>query len=167
LKGPISEGELIVDSIVRIRKDDLIVVCDSRKALLLRNTGPLAQPDLAVVDHIEADDSAQERLDGDRPGRRADGNAAALRGPRSAMETRNVGDLLAASFAKSLAERLVATHRKSCFATLLTVAPPAFLGLLRPELKACIPGITIKEIDKHLTELPVSQLQKALIDCLS
>lgn len=156
-----------MDRIVRIPKDELIVVCDSQKALLLRNNGQLARPELAIVEHLEADDSVQDRLDADRPGRRADGGSvAASGGPRSAMETRDVGDLLAASFAKSLAAHLSSAHRESPFAKLLVVAPPTFLGLLRPELKGEIPSIPTKEIDKHLTELPISELQKALLDLL-
>lgn len=157
-----------MDKIVRIPKDHLIVACDSRKALLLRNRGPVAQPELEVAEHLEAEDRRAEMFDADRPGRRADGGAhAASGGPRSAMETRDVGELLAVSFAETLVDHLAGLHHRSPLTGIILVAPPSFLGLLRRELKDELGGIPISEVHKHLSDLPVAELQKALLQSLS
>lgn len=156
-----------MDEIVRIPKDHLIVVCDARKALMLKNIGAVAQPELEIVGHFETEDRGEKLIDSDRPGRRGDGGAhAASGGPRSAMETRDVSEILASSFANSLAGHLSRLHRKSPIGRIIAVAPPSFLGLLRKELHAELKSVPTSEIAKHLTELPVSALQKALLENL-
>lgn len=144
------------------------MVCDARKALLLKNIGAAAKPELEIVGHYEAEDRGENLIDSDRPGRRSDGGAhAASGGPRSAMETRDVSELLASSFANSLVGHLTRLHRRSPIARIVAVAPPSFLGLLRKELHAELKSVPTSEIAKHLTELPVSALQKALFENLS
>lgn len=157
-----------MDTIVRVPSDHLIVVCDARKALLLRNAGPVAQPDLEIIGQLDAEAQTDTVLDADRPGRRSDGGAhAASGGQRSAMETVDVGDTLAAAFADKLVEHLASQNRQSPFAGLIIAAPPAFLGLLRKGLKDALEGVPTTEIAKHLSEQPLPEIQKTLLQNLS
>ena len=64
--------------IVRIPEDHLILVCNSRKALFLKNAGPVAQPELKVDAHAAFEWEPEELMNSDRAGRRFDGGAAAL-----------------------------------------------------------------------------------------
>ena len=83
------------------------------------------------------------------------------------MEVRDVSGVLASSFADSLVDHLTKLHRKSPLTKLVVVAPPSFLGLLRQKMKGELGHVPTSEIAKHLSELPVADLQNALIQNLA
>jgi protein required for attachment to host cells len=158
----------MTEKIVRVPQELLILVCDARKALLLKNVGPVAQPNLEIFEHLEAENRQHELIDSDEPGRRSDGGAhEPSGGPRSAMETRDVGDVMAAAFADKLIDHLTSLNRKSPLTGLAVFAPPAFLGLLRKGLHDKLGNVQTSEIAKHLSELPVAELQNAVLKNLA
>lgn len=147
----------------RIPEDSLVVVCDSRKALFLTNTGTPIRPSLRTEDHMEAPASAAE--DSDRPGRRFDGGRTdAGFHARSAMEAPDLDREHAAEFAALLAGRLAKDHRDGAFRHLVVAAPPEFLGLLRDEMAAEVAGTVLAEIPKRLTDVPVGKIAGKLVD---
>jgi protein required for attachment to host cells len=157
------KGGARMEEIIRIPAELRIVVCDARKALILKNTGPTAQPYLVTDDHIEADAPSSDRMDSDSPGRRFDGGAAAATGgARSAMEVRDIARTEAEAFARSLAEQLLRKHRNGQLEAMMLVAPPSFLGRLRQELAPELSAILTGEVAKHLTELPLAEIQATL-----
>lgn len=152
-----------MSSLNRLPDDCLIVVCDSKKALFLTNTGTPIHPSLRTEDHIEAPASAAE--DSDRPGRRFDGGKAdAGFHARSAMEVPDLEKEHAAEFATLLADNLADRHRNGDFEALVIAAPPEFLGLLRDALSAEVAGTVTAEIPKRLTDVPVGKIAGKLVE---
>ena len=147
----------------RLPEDSLIVVCDSRKALFLTNTGTPIHPSLRTEDHIEAPATATE--DSDRPGRRFDGGKAdAGFHARSAMEAPDLEKEHAAEFAAMLGERLSNDHRGGAFQHLVIAAPPEFLGMLRDEMTSEVADTVLAEIPKRLTDVPVGKIAGKLVE---
>ena len=156
-----------MSKIVRIPEDHVILVCNSRKAMFLKNAGHLAQLELQVDDHTEFDWDKDELMNSDRPGRRFDGGAAASTGgSRSAMELPDVE----VKHAEEVAERIIASlterHHKSPLGGLHIVAPPAFLGLLRQKISGELRGLVVSEAAKDLVEMPIPDIQKSLLKAL-
>ncbi len=156
-----------MSKIVRIPEDQLILVCNSRKAVFLKNAGHVAQPELQVDAYAEFDWDAEERMDSDRPGRRFDGGAAASAGGgRSAMEAPDLAAKKAEVAAEKIVDALAERHRKSPIGGLLVVSPPAVLGVLRQKITDELRGLVVGEVAKDLAEMPVPDIQKALLKAL-
>lgn len=146
----------------RIPENSLVVVCDSRKALLLTNAGTPIHPDLRTAEHMEAPETAAE--DSDRPGRRFDGGAAGAGfHARSAMEAADFEQERAREFASLVSDRLAHAHRDGEFQHLVISAPPEFLGLLRDALSQDVAGTVTAEIPKRLTDVPVGKIAEKLV----
>ena len=62
------------------------------------------------------------------------------------------------TFAKSLARHLKELHNNDHYETLVLVAPPKFLGLLRGELHSPLDKLVSKTIDKDLTQSNIDEL---------
>ena len=153
--------------IVRIPNETDILVCDSQKALILKNVGTPVRLSLDIQEHVEADESDRSAENSDRAGRRFDGGLAARSGgPRSAMETSDPARIRAEDFARKLADLLVRRHHSLGRKRLIVVAPPSFLGLLRQRFSSEIRQLVSFEVHKNLTEVPVSEIQKTLVECL-
>ena len=156
-----------MSKIVRIPEDQLILVCNSRKAVFLKNAGQMAQPELQVEAYAEFDWDTEERMNSDRPGRRFDGGAAASAGgARSAMEAPDLAAKKAEVAAERVVDALTDRHRKSPISGLLVVAPPAVLGVLRQKITDELRGLVAGEVAKDLAEMPVPDIQKALLKVL-
>ena len=146
----------------RIPEDSLILICDSRKALFLANTGTPVHPSLRTLEHVEAPNTAAENAD--RPGRRYDGGATnAGFHARSAMEATDPKKERAAEFAAILSDRLAGDHRDGSFAHLIIAAPPEFLGMLRDALSPEVSRTVVAEIPKRLIDTPVADIAAKLI----
>ena len=150
--------------IVRIPEDHLILVCNSRKALFLKNAGPVAQPELKVDAHATFEWEPEELMNSDRAGRRFDGGAAALSGgARSAMELPDLETRHLEAVAETVLGMLSDRHRQSRLGGLLIVAPPALLGILRRNMTRDLGGIVVGELAKDLAEMPLSDIRKSLL----
>lgn len=156
-----------MSKIVRIPEDHLFLVCSPRKAMWLKNAGPVAQPDLQIDDHVEFDWDKNERMNSDRAGRRFDGGAAAVSGgQRSAMELPDLEARHAEESAEKIVEMLTDRHHREPFSGLYIAAPPAFLGVLRQKITDELRGRIVGEIAKDLVEMPISDVQKSLLKAL-
>lgn len=156
-----------MSNIVRIPEDQLILVCNSRKAVFLKNVGHLAQPELQVDAHAEYEMDKEGLMNSDRPGRRFDGGAnSSTGGARSAMEMPDPEAKHAEEVAERVLAKLADRHRKSPVGGLLIVAPPAFLGVLREKMSDGLRDLVVGEVTKDLAEMPVSDIQKALLKVL-
>lgn len=150
--------------LTRVPKDLVILVCDSRKALILKNDGSEIRPKLEITEHFEPDGAPSGIQDSDRSGRRADGGSAnASYQARSAMEAADPGKAQAAAFAAQIVERLVKHHSKVGIGQLVLVAPPTFLGFLRDKMSDELRQLITSEVSKHLTEMPVEDIEKILV----
>ena len=149
--------------LTRIPDDSLILVCDSRKALFLRNAGTPIHPKLEVLEHMDAP-RPDPNEEPEHPGKRYDGGASTAGfHPRSAMETTDVEKLRAKEFAEGIAESLTSRQRGDGIKHLIVAAPPEFLGLLRDEIGDGMADRIMAEIPKRLVDSPVDKIAEALV----
>lgn len=66
-------------------------------------------------------------------------------------------------FARQLAAALDAARVKQAFARLVLVAPPRFLGVLRPQLPPQSADCVVRTVGQHLLDAPVSDIRAALV----
>lgn len=156
-----------MSKIIRIPEDVVVLVCDSTKALFLRNIGAVAQPKLHIEESIERPRDEDETGNSARPGRRYDGGAAAVSGSsRSAMEIADTEAKYAETFAEKVVSVLDKRHHESPMGGLIIAAPPSFLGVLRRKMNDNLQQLIRNEVAKELAEMPTSEIQKVLLNSL-
>ena len=142
---------------LRIPHDAWVVVCDSRKALFLRNEGNEAVPKLKVERTSEAPENPTAAQQGtDRPGRSQN-----VVGPTSAVDQTDWHAQAEAEFAATTA-RAIETLDRLEQRGLVLVAPPRTLAVIREHIAHKLRPQIIAEIDKDLTHQPVYDIEKRL-----
>jgi protein required for attachment to host cells len=142
---------------VKIDSDAWVLVADGEKYLILRNAGDRARPDLRVIDERTQENPATRDQGTDQPGRLAEPGSG-----RSAIEPTDWHRLEKERFAKDLAERLRLWALDGRFETLVLVADPRTLGVLRPTLHKAVTARLAGEIAKDLTGAPVQEIEAVL-----
>lgn len=69
-------------------------------------------------------------------------------------------------FAREIATELETAHRKGEFESLVLIAAPAMLGLLRDELDKDVRDTVRIELDKDLTRMPTAELETYLSEMM-
>jgi len=145
-------------SALLIKHGEWVVVCDGAKALVLENTGDTKFPNLKTLKVFEQKDLPTHALGTDVPGRviNSVGNS------RSAVEQTDWHDQAERAFLGQLAHHLndavVAGKTKS----LIVVASPRALGMIRPAYSHAVKDAVRTEVDKDLVKMPVHQIEKHL-----
>ena len=134
-----------------------ILVADGEKYLLLRNAGSRGRLALQVVDRGVQENPPTREQGSDRPGRLDDPGPG-----RSAIEPTDWHRLGKERFGKELAERLRLWALDGQFRSLVLVADPRTLGVLRPLLHREVTERLAGEISKDLTGQPVPGIEAAL-----
>jgi protein required for attachment to host cells len=145
-------------SAVKIAQGDWVIVCDGAKALVLENVGDAKFPNLKTRQVFEQDDPRTHEQGTDAPGRSI--NSVDAR--RSAMEQTDWHDLAENRFMQALAGHLDAAVNSGEARSLVVVAPPRALGVLRKAYSHSLRGAVRAEIDKDLVKLPVDQIERHL-----
>lgn len=134
----------------------LIVVCDGRKALFLRNVGDEVYPNLQVVRSLADRPNPPTHLQGtDKPGRTLDRAS----GQHSAVEQSDWHSLAEADFARHIADGLERSAEAHEFTKLIVVAPPRTLAELRANLPDKVQHLILAEYHKDLTKHPVHEIE--------
>jgi protein required for attachment to host cells len=143
---------------VSVKNKEWVVVCDGAKALVLENAGDAAMPDLKTREVYEQDDPATHELGTDAPGRapNADGKN------RSAVGQTDWHERNEQAFLEKLAKRLDAKVSAGTVKSIVMIAPPRALGVLRAAYSPALKGAVRAEIDKDLVSMPVHELEKRL-----
>jgi protein required for attachment to host cells len=141
-----------------IRNGDWVVVCDGAKALILENAGDTKFPNLKTIEVFEQQDLPTRELGTDVPGRAVNsvGNI------RSAMEQTDWHDQAEKAFLVQLAQRLDVAVTAGKPKSLIIVAPPRALGMLRPAYSYALKGAVRAELDKDFVKMPVHEIEKRL-----
>jgi protein required for attachment to host cells len=143
---------------LKIRQGDWIVVCDGKKALVMENAGDEKFLDLKTREVFEHSDAKTSELGTAAPGR----SFNSISNGRSAMEQVDWHELEEQRFLQKLLDYLNAAVHAGQIKSLLIVAPPRALGVLRQsyshELRKALRG----EIDKDLVKMPVHEIEKHL-----
>ena len=141
-----------------IRNGEWVVVSDGAKALVLENVGDLKFPTLKTLEVFEQENLPTHELGTDQPGR-AFNSATNL---RSGVGQTDWHDQAEKAFLTQLAQRLDAAVSAGKTKSLIVVAPPRALGMLRPAYSHALKGAVRAELDKDLVKMPVHEIEKRL-----
>ncbi len=141
-----------------IREGEWVVVCDGAKALVLQNAGDAKFPNLKTLEVFEQKDPATHEQGTDKPGRAfsSAGNA------RSAVGQTDWHDRSEEAFLTKLAHHLDAAVASGKAKSIIVIAPPRALGMLRPAYSHALKGALRAEIDKDFVKMPVHEIEKHL-----
>jgi len=141
-----------------IRHGEWVVVCDGAKALVLENDGDIRTPNLKTVKVFEQKDLATHMIGTDAPGRTFNSVGSA----RSAVEQTDFHDLAERAFLTQLAQHLAEAVASGKAKSLIIVAPPRALGMIRPAYSHAVKSAVRIEVDKDLVKMPVHEIEKRL-----
>ena len=141
-----------------IHHGEWVVVCDGAKALLLENAGDVKSPNLKTVKVLEQKDLATHELGADAPGRAVN----SVGNMRSAVEQTDWHDQSERAFLVHLAQQLDAALAAGKTKSLIMVASPRALGMIRPAYSPALRGAVRAELGKDLVKHPVREIEKHL-----
>src|SRR5260221_13668078 len=146
-------------SALLIRHGEWVVVCDGAKALILENTGDIKFPNLKTREVYEQKDLPTHLLGGDKPGRT---HSSVGNGSSSVTQTdwHNQAEQV---FLTHLAQRLDTEVAAGKVKSLILVAAPRALGMIRHAYSAALGGVIRAAVDKALGMHPVHGIDKHLI----
>ena len=157
---------------MEVKNATWVIVADSEKFVVFENKGEADLLDLRVRSHFEKQNPPTHEQGSDRPGRfpaphgRGADNSAATplaHGRVSALAETDWHQLEKNNAAHDLAKRINTwASRQDCSAIIL-VADPKTLGIVRGDLSTATKKKIIGEMDKDLTNHPVSEIEQALI----
>src|SRR5882724_1750914 len=143
---------------LKIHSGDWVVVCDDAKALILENAGDAITPNLKTKEVRAQPDSKTSEQGTDAPGR----SISSVGSRRSAMEQTDWHDQAEQLFLVDLANRLDAAVTAGETKSLIVIAPPRALGVLRQAFSAAVRSAIRAEIDKDYVKMPVYEIEKHL-----
>lgn len=135
-----------------------VVVCDGARALILENAGDEKFPNLKVRETKEHKAPPTHELGTDVPGR----SFSSAGHSRSAVAQTDWHDQAERHFLEELAKRLDAAVRAGQVKSLVLIAPPRALGMIRPAMSEALRAAVRAEIAKDLVKLPVYEIEKHL-----
>jgi protein required for attachment to host cells len=144
---------------VSIRHNEWVVVCDGAKALVLANAGDPDLPNLKMREVYQHKAPATHELGSDAPGR----SMSSMGHGRSAVSQTDWHDQAERSFLRDVADRLATELAAGQFKSLVVVAPPRALGVLRQAYSPALRNAIRAEIDKDLVKIPVHEIEKHLV----
>jgi|SRR4051794_15580509 protein required for attachment to host cells len=143
---------------LRIHNGDWVVVCDGAKALILENAGDAVSLNLKTKEVHTQPDQKTHQAGADAPGRAF----SSADGRRSAMEQTDWHDQDEARFLTDLSKRLNTAVMAGEAKSVVLVAPPRALGVLRQAATPSLRNAVRAEIDKDLVKMPVHEIEKHL-----
>ena len=141
---------------VKIRKGDWLVVADGANAVILENAGTVAAPRLKTRATYQQEDPPTRELGTDAPGRAIN----SVDGRRSAMEQTDWHQQAEERFLIDLAGRLDAAVAAGQAKSLVLVAPPRALGIIRRIYSSALRRALRAEIEKDLVRKPLHEIER-------
>lgn len=141
-----------------IQPGEWVVVCDGAKALVLENVGDAKFPNLKTRDVHEQKLLATHEMGTDAPGR----SHSSLGHGRSAVTQTDWHDQAEQAFLTELAQKLDAAVTSHKVKSLIVVAPPRALGMIRLHYSHALRAAVRAELDKDLVKMPVHEIEKHL-----
>ncbi len=142
----------------KIRHGEWVVVCDGKKALLLQNAGDERFLNLKTREVLDHPDPKTREIGTDEPGR----SFSSVGHGRSAMEQADWHTQEEERFLHRLAGHLDAAVKAGQTKSLVIVAPPRALGILRPAYTHDLRKALQAEVDKDFVKMPVHEIEKHL-----
>jgi protein required for attachment to host cells len=144
---------------LKIAQGDWVVVCDGTKALILENVGDEKFPNLQTKEVFAQTNPKTHEQGTDAPGRSIQSVGSA----RSSMEQTDWHEQAERAFLVDLAGRLDAALGAGNTKSLVMVAPPRALGMIRQAYSTQIKHALREEIDKDFVKMPVYEIEKHLV----
>ena len=141
-----------------IREGEWVVVCDGAKALILENVGDTKFPNLKTVEVLEQKDLPTREQGTGEPGR----THSSVGHGRSSYEQTDWHDRSEEAFLADLAARLDAAVSAGKPKSLIMVASPRALGMIRPAYGHALKAAVRTELGKDLVKMPVHEIEKHL-----
>jgi protein required for attachment to host cells len=145
---------------VKIDHGGWVVVCDGAKALVLENAGNRKTPSLTTREVYQQDDPKTHELGSDRPGWSVNSVGSA----RSAVEQTDWHDREEQRFLAKLAARLDKAVLAGETPSLIVVAPPRAIGVLRKEFTSHVRHAIRAEVEKDYIKMPVADIARHLVE---
>ncbi|MBB3770833.1 protein required for attachment to host cells [Angulomicrobium tetraedrale] len=143
---------------IKIKAGAWVVVCDGQKALILVNEGGATFPKLRTHE-VHAQDNLPSRAQGtDAPGRVHQSSGSA----RSSVEATDWHEEAERAFLRRIADRLEAAVVAGETRSVVVVAPPRALGVLRPLYGRALAAAVEAEIDRDLVKLLLHAIEQHL-----
>jgi protein required for attachment to host cells len=143
---------------LKIRQGDWVIVCDGKKALVLENAGDEKFLNLKTRQVFDHPDPKTHELGTDAPGR----SFSSVGHGRSAMQQTDWHTQGEDRFLQKLAGHLDAEVKAGRAKSIVIVAPPRALGVLRPAYSHDLRRALRAEVDKDLVTMPVHEIEKRL-----
>jgi protein required for attachment to host cells len=143
---------------VLVRQGDWVVVCDGKKALVLENVGDTKFLNLKTREVYEQPDLKTHELGSAAPGR----SFSSVGDGRSAIEQTDWHDQEEQRFLHKLAGHLDGEVKAGRAKSLIMIAAPRALGVLRQAYSHALRGALRAEIDKDFVKMPVHEIEKHL-----
>jgi protein required for attachment to host cells len=141
--------------------DTRVLVADGAHALVLRNDGDGAFPNLRLERSYGQDNPATREQGSDKPGRTNDSL-----GRRSAMENTDWHKVAEDRFVQGIADDMAKDLQAGAFSKFILAAPAIALGEFRKASSSALTEATIMEIDKDLTNHPIDKIEKIVVKAL-
>lgn len=145
-------------SSLMIHGGEWVVVCDGAKALILQNQGDSKFPNLKTLQVFQQKDLATHEQGTDKPGRAIN----SVGGARSAVAQTDWHDQSEHDFLTRLAHYLDAAVVAGQAKSIVLVAPPRALGMIRPAYSHALRSALRAEVDKDFVKMPVHEIEKHL-----
>ena len=142
----------------KIRHGDWVIVCDGKKALVLENAGDEKFLNLKTRQVFDHPDAKTSEIGTDAPGR----SFSSVGHGRSAMEQTDWHTQEEERFLQKLAANLDAAVKAGQIKSLMIVAPPRALGVLRPAYSHDVRNVLRAEVDKDFVKMPLHEIEKHL-----
>jgi len=139
----------------RTRTDELVVVCDGHKAMILENLGDTAFPSLQVREMLEQENPPASGRSATAPGRLRQAPARRAAAPTSWHDAER-------GFLATLAHHLDATVSRDPAKTITVVAAPWALGLLRQSYSPALRRHILGEFGKDWMKEPIDRIERKL-----
>ena len=141
-----------------LRQGTWVAVCDGNKALLFENEGDHTYPNLRLLEHRSQDDRPTHEQGSDRPGR----TFSAAHGRSAAVEETDLHLEVERHFLREFAALLDHRIRENGVHSLILVAPPKALGIIRPLLSNATRAVLAAELDRDYVKLQSSEIEARL-----
>jgi protein required for attachment to host cells len=142
----------------KIERGDWVVVCDGRKALILENVGDEKFPNLRTKEVHEQKNPPTREQGTDAPGRAI----SSVGNMRSAVGQTDWHEQAEREFLHDLAGRLDAALGAGDTKSLIVVAPPKALGMIRQSYSPKLKKAVRAEVEKDYVKMPVHEIEKHL-----
>jgi len=141
-----------------IHHGEWVVVCDGAKALVLENVGDAKFPNLKTREVLEQKDLPTRDIGSDKPGRAFNSVTAG----RGTVKQTDWHDQAEHAFLTELVRRLDADVIAGKVKSIIMVAPPRALGVIREAYPHALRNAVRTEVDKDYVKMPVDQIEKHL-----